>query len=101
MMIVLWTTCGLRACSAGYKQCLDSILQAGEECDDGNQIPNDGCSSNCKLESSALFLCVNVTTFGPTECCTARINPFTTQQVCNCKTQVSDNAGYTISEDCR
>ena len=85
----------------GYKQCSDGILNPGEECDDGNLIPNDGCSADCKLESATLFLCVNVTTFGPTECCPARINPITSQQVCDCKTQASDNPGYTISADCR
>lgn len=86
---------------AGYKQCSDGILNAGEECDDGNQIPNDGCSADCKLESAALFLCVNVTTFGPTECCPARVNPVTRQRTCSCTAQASDNPGYTISEDCR
>lgn len=87
--------------STGYKSCSDGILTAGEECDDGNLIANDGCDANCKLESEALFLCVNVTTFGPTECCPAKINPVTKQRVCNCKAQASDNPGYTISEDCR
>lgn len=30
--------------------CGDGTLSAGEECDDGNLVPNDGCSSTCKTE---------------------------------------------------
>ena len=86
---------------AGYKACSDGILTAGEECDDGNQIPGDGCSEGCKLESATRFVCVNVTVFGPTECCPAKTNPVTKQKVCDCKIQASDNPGYTISQDCR
>jgi fibro-slime domain-containing protein len=31
--------------------CGDSIVGLGEECDDGNVLSSDGCSSTCKLES--------------------------------------------------
>lgn len=31
--------------------CGDKILAGTEECDDGNTIPNDGCSSSCTKES--------------------------------------------------
>lgn len=86
---------------AGYKQCSDGILAPTEECDDGNLVANDGCSPECRLEDRNLYKCVNVTTFGPTECCPAKTNPVTNQKVCNCKGQVSDNPGYSISEDCR
>ncbi len=30
--------------------CGDGIVQAGEQCDDGNTVPNDGCSATCELE---------------------------------------------------
>src|SRR5262249_6004600 len=30
--------------------CGDGIVQAGEQCDDGNLMNGDGCSSNCTLE---------------------------------------------------
>ncbi len=30
--------------------CGDGILQAGESCDDGNNVAGDGCSSACQLE---------------------------------------------------
>lgn len=86
---------------AGYKACSDGVLGPGEQCDDGNLIAGDGCSPECTLENTSLFKCVDVTAFGPTECCPAKINPVTNQQVCNCKGQASDNPGYTISEDCR
>src|SRR5579864_8894350 len=34
--------------SAGY--CGDGILQPGEQCDDGNSMPGDGCSGTCTIE---------------------------------------------------
>ena len=86
---------------AGYRQCSDGLLNPGEECDDGNLVANDGCSPDCKLENPARFVCVNVTTFGPTECCPAKLNPITNQLVCSCKGQASDSPGYVISDDCR
>lgn len=30
--------------------CGDGTIQAGEECDDGNQVSGDGCSAGCKKE---------------------------------------------------
>lgn len=37
--------------------CGDGVINpsTGEQCDDGNQSNNDGCTSMCKLESIALF----------------------------------------------
>ncbi|MBU1975049.1 MAG: hypothetical protein KKG59_01455 [Nanoarchaeota archaeon] len=32
--------------------CGDSTLETGEECDDGNRMNNDGCTSMCKLEQT-------------------------------------------------
>ncbi len=32
--------------------CGDGTKSAGEECDDGNTLPNDGCSAACKIEIS-------------------------------------------------
>src|SRR6185295_8514255 len=32
--------------------CGDGILQAGEQCDDGNLKDGDGCSATCTLEAS-------------------------------------------------
>ncbi|MFH1787195.1 MAG: DUF4215 domain-containing protein [archaeon] len=33
--------------------CGNGILESGEECDDGNQISGDGCSSDCECEMPA------------------------------------------------
>jgi len=33
-----------------FSYCGDGIIDAGEECDDGNAIPNDGCSIYCETE---------------------------------------------------
>ena len=30
--------------------CGNGVLEAGEECDDGNLINGDGCSSRCRIE---------------------------------------------------
>lgn len=42
--------------------CGNGVLQVGEECDDSNRISNDGCSSECFLESTlvaAASICGN------------------------------------------
>jgi cysteine-rich repeat protein len=31
--------------------CGNSIVDSGEQCDDGNTVSGDGCSSNCKIET--------------------------------------------------
>jgi uncharacterized repeat protein (TIGR01451 family) len=36
--------------------CGDSVIGAGESCDDGNDDPGDGCAADCTLESGALHL---------------------------------------------
>lgn len=47
----------LRICELYSDQCLgvgvcgDGIIQGSEQCDDGNNVDGDGCSSSCKLES--------------------------------------------------
>jgi cysteine-rich repeat protein len=33
--------------------CGNGLLEAGEECDDGNTISGDGCSSTCRIETSS------------------------------------------------
>jgi|JI10StandDraft_1071094.scaffolds.fasta_scaffold216949_2 cysteine-rich repeat protein len=32
-------------------ECGDRVVSAGEECDDGNRLQNDGCDENCQLEA--------------------------------------------------
>jgi cysteine-rich repeat protein len=49
--------------------CGNEIVQTGEECDDGNTVDGDGCSSTCKLENQApVAQCRNVTVTSPSEC---------------------------------
>ena len=38
-------------CASSY--CGNGLRSSSEECDDGNTIDNDGCSSSCTIESSA------------------------------------------------
>jgi cysteine-rich repeat protein len=45
------TTCGETTCGEAVGYCGDGVLDAGEECDDGNTVPNDGCDANCRVES--------------------------------------------------
>jgi cysteine-rich repeat protein len=41
-------------CSEGV--CGNSILDSGEECDDGNNINGDGCSSSCTIEPALTII---------------------------------------------
>lgn len=34
--------------------CGDSVQDAGEQCDDGNGVPGDGCSANCLVEACSV-----------------------------------------------
>ncbi len=34
-----------------FAHCGDGLVLAGEECDDGNTVDNDGCDHNCKVET--------------------------------------------------
>lgn len=37
----------------GDPTCGNGLLESGEECDDGNLIPGDGCDSNCESENGS------------------------------------------------
>jgi len=39
------------ACERGAARCGDGQVQAGEACDDGNDVGGDGCSPACQLEA--------------------------------------------------
>jgi cysteine-rich repeat protein len=40
--------------------CGNGVLQTGEECDDGNAVDGDGCSSTCKLEINNCTITFNL-----------------------------------------
>jgi fibro-slime domain-containing protein len=42
--------CGADACADAPAVCGDGQIEAGEQCDDGNTMSNDGCSATCQLE---------------------------------------------------
>ncbi|RME31889.1 DUF4215 domain-containing protein [Candidatus Woesearchaeota archaeon] len=44
--------------------CGDGIVNGDEECDDGNTIDGDGCSSTCKQETCTLRICKRVDATG-------------------------------------
>lgn len=41
------------ACSVTTPQCGDGVVDAGEQCDDGNLFGGDGCSASCTIELGA------------------------------------------------
>ncbi len=38
------------SCSPGESCCGNTAIEAGEQCDDGNAVDEDGCSSSCQIE---------------------------------------------------
>ena len=44
--------------------CGNNILEPGEECDDGNRISGDGCSSACRIEAPAAICGNGILEFG-------------------------------------
>ncbi|MBI2451911.1 hypothetical protein HYV50_02410 [Candidatus Pacearchaeota archaeon] len=42
-------TCGIGGVASS---CGDNVLDAGEQCDDGNNLNDDGCSATCRLEKA-------------------------------------------------
>jgi cysteine-rich repeat protein len=41
----------------GFIQCGNGILEVGEQCDDGNLIDGDGCTSGCAAEGYTVAIC--------------------------------------------
>ncbi|HEX2685808.1 MAG TPA: DUF4215 domain-containing protein, partial [Kofleriaceae bacterium] len=40
--------------------CGDSVLEAGERCDDGNTASGDGCSASCQIEPGSICISVGL-----------------------------------------
>ena len=49
--------------------CGDGIIQAGDECDDGNTASKDGCSPGCKIEEGASCWRTGTPPMEKSECC--------------------------------
>jgi cysteine-rich repeat protein len=49
---------GLDGAGAGSAVCGNAQVELGETCDDGNQLPDDGCDASCASEQG--FVCVGV-----------------------------------------
>ena len=78
--------------------CGDSIVDSGEDCDDGNLINGDGCSSVC-LNENALPICGNGVVQTPEECDDSnRINGDGCSENCTAEI-VLGSCGNGIKED--
>lgn len=93
------------ACQAPL--CGNGKHEVGEECDDGAQYSGDGCSGGCQLEGTdaggAAWYCYSddaADVFSKTSCCTARVNPVTTETTCSCEGQSTDYVGYRVLSTC-
>lgn len=53
-----------QAPDAAWYRCGNGLVEPGEECDDGNPFPGDGCSPDCHWEGS----CGNGTVEAPEQC---------------------------------
>lgn len=93
------STCSYVACGNGY---LDNAASGpyaqGEQCDDGNILPGDGCSATCQIEDC--YYCTGVGTGSCTlQCENSVINSNTywsgvpTQEVCDEGTSKTDALG--------
>lgn len=63
-------------------RCGDGVLDAGEECDDGNEAGDDGCSRDCRLEPAQHLRCYQArseTSFTPRSATAA--DPFGTSEL--------------------
>jgi cysteine-rich repeat protein len=41
----------------GGGRCGNQIVETGEDCDDGNTTPGDGCTARCEMEESIMAVC--------------------------------------------
>src|SRR5437773_10813014 len=44
------STVATASCLTPAGDCGNSVVEAGEQCDDGNLVAGDGCSASCRLE---------------------------------------------------
>lgn len=53
----LWVHRSASIVSGGTPHCGNSLLDGGEECDDGNAQGDDGCSATCQVETNRFWDC--------------------------------------------
>ena len=46
--------------------CGNGVVERAEECDDANEMPGDGCTGNCTVES--YYHCTHNSTTSPSQC---------------------------------
>ncbi|APR78590.1 Multiple EGF-like-domain protein 3 precursor [Minicystis rosea] len=73
------STCSATCTSATV--CGNGVLEAGEQCDDGNKLNLDGCDSNCKYEVVARMTSVSIQGTAAPAFCTPTTNRLGTQSL--------------------
>ncbi|CAI2380491.1 unnamed protein product [Moneuplotes crassus] len=68
--------------------CGDSLLVEGEECDDGNMIDSDGCSSACKIEPN--YVCSRNSSASSNSCVQCTSGYYQNSQKNQCITKCGD-----------
>jgi cysteine-rich repeat protein len=88
------TSLGYSATRISNSLCGDGVVDAGEECDDGNFVPNDGCNAACELP-----VCGNSVVEPGEECDDGNA---TNGDACdrNCTTPRCGNGEVAPSEEC-
>ncbi len=82
------TSCQFEVSACTYTAtCGDGVNETGEQCDDGDLVPGDGCSSTCTIESG--YTCTggngqSTCTLTPTEICGDGIIQPSNNEVCDC-----------------
>lgn len=88
----------------GISICGNGLRQGNEQCDDGNQINGDGCSSICKIESNPIIDDEDLKPAAPEnptepEEATDPQNPTEPNQTVNFDFNLIDGAGFDINLD--
>ncbi len=60
------------SCTITPAVCGNGVVERGEECDDGNTLPNDGCSDTCQLENTSA-ICAGVPSVTGTSIASVRV----------------------------
>jgi cysteine-rich repeat protein len=73
------TTCNAMCQLAAV--CGNGVLEAGEQCDDGNKLNLDGCDSNCKYEVVTRMTSIQIASSAAPSFCTPTTNRLGTQSL--------------------